>query len=270
MSPSRSTGTSPIARTQMAAACVSRFAMLSCEVNVSGRRMEKTTKSAARPKMAGSAPMSPPRTRSIHAASAPRRVVARSSPAKAMLCSAGAALSRSVVLSTVMAGSSHRMGGRVRRDTQVARATRGDQLDDPTVVELGGWYVGGDTSEVQGGDAVGDLEHVDEVVRDEHDTVPVVGKTTDQAEHLTRLRDPERRGGLVEEDDLAVPQHGLRDGNCLALSTGQARNALSHRVEGAYRQGGEGIPCLLLHRVLVQDAPAARLSAQEHVLDHVE
>jgi hypothetical protein len=55
-------------------------------------------------------------------------------------------------------------------------------------------------------------------VRDEHDGQALVGEALDELEHLARLRDAERGGGLVENDDLGVPLHGLGDGDRLPLT----------------------------------------------------
>ena len=92
-----------------------------------------------------------------------------------------------------------------------------------------GLDVGGDPAEVQRGDPVGDLEDVVHVVRDQHHAEAVVGEPADQVEHLAGLRDTEGGGGLVEQHDLGVPQHGLGDGHGLALAAGQAGHASAAR-----------------------------------------
>ena len=81
---------------------------------------------------------------------------------------------------------------------------------------------------------------------------------------------PEGGGGLVEDDDLGVPEHGLGDGDGLALATGQAGDPLADRLHGAHRQR--------LERLLARPAPCCSrrgrcrgaLAAEEHVLDDVE
>src|SRR3954447_2814801 len=78
--------------------------------------------------------------------------------------------------SVVMSGSSGRLGGGGRGDADVARAPCGDQLDDLAVVGVLALEIGGDAAEVERGDAVGDLEHVDHVVRDEHDAEALIGQ----------------------------------------------------------------------------------------------
>ena len=51
---------------------------------------------------------------------------------------------------------------------------------------------------------------------------------------------PERRGRLVEEDHLGIPQHRLGDRHGLTLAAGEAGDRLAHRLHGAHRQPGPG------------------------------
>ncbi len=62
ISPSSSTNTRPMAMSVTAAPCVNRLAKL-IAVTKEGRAAAKTAQSTTRPSTAGSAPMSPPRTR---------------------------------------------------------------------------------------------------------------------------------------------------------------------------------------------------------------
>ena len=117
--------------------------------------------------------------------------------------------------------------------------------------------LGGDPPEVEGDHAVGDLHHVVHVVRDEDDAAALVGQTAYQVEHLPRLGDAEGRGGLVEEDDLAVPEHGLGDGDGLSLATGEVRHQLTHRRDGADREAGQRLAGLLLHLAVGEERPGA-------------
>ena len=56
-------------------------------------------------------------------------------------------------------------------------------------------------AEAQDRDAVGDLEDVVQVVRDEHDREALLGEPAHEVEHLARLRDAERGGRLVEDHE---------------------------------------------------------------------
>src|SRR3954453_8812660 len=103
-------------------------------------------------------------------------------------------------------------------DAEIPGPARGDELDDPRAVDLRDGDVRGDATEVQGGDAVGDLEDVDHVVREEDDGVAGVRQPAHQVEDLSRLGDTERRGRLVEDDELGLPEHGLGDGHGLPLA----------------------------------------------------
>src|SRR5437762_195066 len=126
-------------------------------------------------------------------------------------------------------------------------------------------------AEAQDCDPRGDLEDVVEVVRDEHDCEALVGEALDEVEDLARLRDAERRGGLVENDDLGVPLHGLGDGDRLPLAPRQRGHRLTDRADGRDGQRPEGLGGALLHERLFQaPEPVAFLAAQVHVLHHVE
>jgi hypothetical protein len=125
-------------------------------------------------------------------------------------------------------------------------------------------------AEAQHGDPVCDLEDVVEVVRDEHDGQPALRQPAHEVEHLARLRDAERRRGLVEDHDLRVPHHRLGDGDGLALSSREPGDRLAH---GAQRRHGEAVERrtrLLLHRRLVEHRARHLLAPEVHVRDHVE
>ena len=64
-----------------------------------------------------------------------------------------------------------------------------------------------------------DLEHIVHVVADEHDADAGLRQPADELEHLLGLRDTKCGGRLVEDHDAAVPEHGLRDGDGLALAS---------------------------------------------------
>src|SRR3954452_15831936 len=96
-----------------------------------------------------------------------------------------------------------------RRQADVAAAAGSDQLDDLRRTALLRVDHGGDAAQEEDGDAVGDLHDVVHVVRDQHDAQPLVGESSYEVEDLTCLRDTERCSRLVQEDDLAVPQHSL-------------------------------------------------------------
>ena len=73
-------------------------------------------------------------------------------------------------------------------------------------------------AEPQHEDAVGDLEDVGQVVADHDDAEPALAQPPDQVEHLRRLGDAERGGGLVEQHDLRLAQQRAGDRDLLALA----------------------------------------------------
>ena len=128
----------------------------------------------------------------------------------------------------------------------------------------------GHLAEVEHRDAVGDLQHLVHVVRDEDDGEAAVCEASYEAEHLGGLRHPEGGGGLVEHDHLGVPEHRLGDRHGLPLTAGQAGHPLADRPHGAHGQRPEGLLGRLLHAALVEREAAAPFTAEEHVLDDVE
>src|SRR4051812_18543675 len=191
----------------------------------------KIAASTTRPSTAGSAPGSPDRRRSTYERAAPatvRRSTSREkSPAGRPVWAAPPAVS-GLVLGVVMARPSDALVGRRRSQPDVTAAAGGDQLDNLRGAAVLRLDDGGDAPEVEGGDAVGDLHDVVHVVRDQDDAQALVGEAADEGEHLTRLRDTEGRRRLVEKDHLAVPQHGFRDGDRLALPARQTGDRLAH------------------------------------------
>ena len=76
--------------------------------------------------------------------------------------------------------------------------------------------------------AVGDLEHLRHVVRDEDDRHALVAQALNELEDLSGLSHPERGGRLVENDHLAAKCGGAGDRHRLALATRQGLDGLAH------------------------------------------
>ena len=70
-------------------------------------------------------------------------------------------------------------------------------------------------------DAVGEVEHVVDVVADQEDPDPLRLQLRDEVAHLAGLGRSERRRGLVHDQDLGVEVDGPGDGHRLALPTRQ-------------------------------------------------
>src|SRR3954451_21870350 len=144
------------------------------------------TNSSMSPKMAGSEPMSPPRSRLRYSRAASPIVAAWTlSLSKPTL--SGAPESTALSVWWVMSVSSDVCGRGVLGDAQVARAAGGDQLHDLAVGDVLGGDVGSHATQVERGDPVGDLQDVAHVVRDEHDTEAAVGQPADEVEDLSGL-----------------------------------------------------------------------------------
>ena len=126
-------------------------------------------------------------------------------------------------------------------------------------------------AEPQDGDPVGDLEDVVQVVGDDHDAEIPFRQALDEVEHLTRLGDAERRGGLVEDDETGVPHHRLRHGDGLSLASREPGDGLPNRFERGDGEAVQRFPRGALHARLVEhETDASPLPPQEHVGDDVE
>ena len=81
---------------------------------------------------------------------------------------------------------------------------------------------------------------------------PLVGQASDEVEHLVGLGDAQGCGRFVEENDSVVPEHGLGDGDRLALAAGEVGHDLPDRLNGAYRQPRECLSGAALHRAFIE------------------
>ena len=125
-------------------------------------------------------------------------------------------------------------------------------------------------AQVQHGDAVGDGEHVVEIVRDQHHRQTAVPQSGDQIEDLGRLGHPQGGGRLVHDDQLRVPHDRLGDGHRLPLAARERANWLTDGAHGRDPQAGKRLGRRPLHVVLVQESVPGSLAPEEHVLDDVE
>ncbi len=67
-------------------------------------------------------------------------------------------------------------------------------------------------------DPIRNLEHLWQVVTDEHHRQAPVADPEDQIENIARLHDPECGGRLIHEHDLARPRDRTTDRNSLTLT----------------------------------------------------
>ena len=98
----------------------------------------------------------------------------------------------------------------------------------------------------------------------------MVGQPPHKLKNLFRLRDAERRGRLVENDELRVPHDRFRHRDRLALAARERRDGLADRTERGDAEARQRFGCGPLHVVLVEQAAAQPLAPEEHVLHDVE
>ncbi len=172
------------------------------------------------PTTTGSEPRSPPRIRAT--------TRANQSPHAARCGKAGRCWSMMAAHAQVDASITARAAAAARRATRVVGGA-GDRGDDRLAGDVGDAEVAVVAAEPQHDDAVGDGLHVGHVVADQDDAVPALAQPLDEVEHLGGLRDAERGGRLVEDDDarLADERPGDRDG--LALAAGERGDRDAHR-----------------------------------------
>ncbi len=101
-------------------------------------------------------------------------------------------------------------------------------------------------------DAVGHLEHLRHVVRDEDDRYAALPDALDQLEHLAGLLHAQRGGRLVEDDHLAAEGGRTSHGHGLALATGQALHGLAHVLQRADAERDHLLLGVLAHAVAVE------------------
>jgi mannose/cellobiose epimerase-like protein (N-acyl-D-glucosamine 2-epimerase family) len=113
------------------------------------------------------------------------------------------------------------------------------------------------TSEPVNVDAVGDLEHMRHVVRDEDDRQAALLDVEDQFEHAARFLDAERGGRLVEDDDAAGERGRARDRHALTLPAGESLDRLVDVLNRHHTEFVQLLARELLHRAAVESAKQA-------------
>src|SRR3954464_4167431 len=172
-----------------------------------------------------------------------------------------------VVARPQIADLEHRLLGLRRRLVDAQQDLAADH--EPRERLLGG-ALGGNRVDAlaapQHGDAVGDLEDLVELVRDEDDAGAVLLQRLEDAEEVARLLGGEHRGRLVEDEDprpaeeRAQDLHALlhADADILDARVGVHGEAVAVRQLAHARRG----------RVEVEQQALARLVGQDDVLGH--
>ena len=121
-----------------------------------------------------------------------------------------------------------------------------------------------DAPAAQHGDAVGDRQHLVQLVRDEDDRPPVGRHRAQRLEERARLLRREHRGRLVEDQDARVAVERLEDLDPLLLADRELPDPRA-RVDGEPVALGE-LGDALLERAPVEHEPAVALVAEDDVL----
>ena len=120
-------------------------------------------------------------------------------------------------------------------------------------------------------DAVGDLEDVVQVVRDEHDGETLVGKAPHELEHLFRLGHAEC--AAVGSSRMTTRSSTSRPARSRPTAAGPRRGSRpsAGRLDRRHPQALQRLGRLRLHRRLLQrPKQVVDLTAEVHVLDDVE
>ena len=115
------------------------------------------------------------------------------------------------------------------------------------------------------GDAVGDLEHLVQLVADEDDRDALPAQRAQDLEQIRRLLGRQHGGRLVEDQDVGVPVERLHDLDALLLADADVldeRARLDREVERLRHVGDPLLRC----RLVEQDAVLDRLSPEHDVL----
>src|SRR2546423_7660767 len=179
----------------------------------------KTTMMTAKPKTTGRTPLSPLRIRVAQARSHSLRDWAAISGGTSSWAASGAAVgsradsgasARAMLLPVAFSARPVTTGGAGRH-----------VFDDTLAVKRRGTVLRHHPAKVEDRDPIRDLEHIVEVVRNDHDSEAVVAQPPRQVQHHLRLHHAQGGGGLVEHHQLGIPHHRLGDRHRLTLAARQ-------------------------------------------------
>lgn len=142
------------------------------------------------------------------------------------------------------------------------------QLGDAVLVDLGELALGHQLAIPEHIVAVADLKQLGHLVGDVDKADPLLPQLAHDGEEVLNLMGGQGGGGLIHDDELRLEEQGLGDLHQLHLS-GVELAHLGLQVD-VHPHALQHLGALGLHLVLFQQAKAANLIAQVHVLKHLQ
>ena len=178
-------------------------------------------------------------------------------------------LDHSFVLHPQVADAQHRLAGRGRGLLDLEHDIAPDHEVGERLLRrrrrVGG---AGDPAVAQNRDAVGDGEHLAQLVGDEHDRLALIDQAADHGEEVVDLARRQHGGGLVEDQDVGLAEQRLDQLDALLLADGEVAD-LGVGVDPQAIPVAElaDAPPRFVH---VEQRPLDELVAEDHVLRHGE
>ena len=149
------------------------------------------------------------------------------------------------------------------------QGTPDDHRDEPVLVGALALDHGDLAAVAQDRDAIGNVENLVKVMRDEDDPHALAGQIADEPKEEIGLRLVEGRRRLIEQEDMRLLAHCLGDRDLLPVGDAEvAQSLLDGQIE---IELGEEFAGPLVHRGIVKDSRSlARLGAKKDVGGHRE
>ena len=122
----------------------------------------------------------------------------------------------------------NRRAGLGNGDVHIGHPVTQHGLDSAFVVEIARFENGGNLPVAHGHNAVGDAPDVRHAVRNVEDGDTAFLQPIDEGEEAFRLRDRQRRGRLVEDQEFGLVRHGARNGDQLPVGNAEIGNRAAH------------------------------------------
>ena len=151
---------------------------------------------------------------------------------------------------------------------ELLQVAPGHRPGEGPLVELAAFRRGRVPALLQHGDPVGDVHHLRELVRDDHDRMAVLAELPESREQALDLGRAERRGRLVEDERRCAAVEQLEDLDPLARVDRQIRDLVAGAHVEVVLLGV--LLDLLLDRPRIEPQAGRRLGAEHDVLGHGE